>query len=186
MPITYFKRYRMEFDGDRPLFASPPVPGDYRLYAWSSALFDAHVDAKFHSFRQEIDANVFPCFLEREGCERLMREITQRHGFVPQATWLLSHEPRQHARPEPCGTVQGLIDDSGLGALQNLGVAPQHRGRGLGSLLLHRALEGFRAAGIERVYLEVTAQNLGAVRLYQRLGFRKVRTVYKAAEVAVV
>jgi ribosomal protein S18 acetylase RimI-like enzyme len=34
--------------------------------------------------------------------------------------------------------------------------------------------------------LEVTSQNVGAVRLYQRLGFRKVRTVYKAVQVACV
>jgi ribosomal protein S18 acetylase RimI-like enzyme len=43
---------------------------------------------------------------------------------------------------------------------------------------------GFRDAGIRRVYLEVTAQNTGAVRLYQRLGFRLIKTVYKAADVA--
>jgi len=41
---------------------------------------------------------------------------------------------------------------------------------------------GFREKGIARVYLEVTAQNVGAVRLYQRLGFRRTRTVYKAAD----
>ena len=47
-----------------------------------------------------------------------------------------------------------------------------------------KALEGFRAAGLRRAYLEVTAQNDGAIRLYQRIGFVKARTVYKAVEVA--
>jgi len=61
---------------------------------------------------------------------------------------------------------------------------PTHRGLGLGTLLLHRALSGFRSAGLRRVYLEVTSQNSGAIRLYQRLGFRRVKTVYKAADVA--
>jgi ribosomal protein S18 acetylase RimI-like enzyme len=33
------------------------------------------------------------------------------------------------------------------------------------------------------VYLEVTAQNQGAIRLYRRVGFAVIRTVYKAVEV---
>jgi hypothetical protein len=44
-------------------------------------------------------------------------------------------------------------------------------------------LRGFRQAGLRRAYLEVTAQNEGAIRLYRRLGFVKVRTVYKAVEI---
>jgi len=32
--------------------------------------------------------------------------------------------------------------------------------------------------------LEVTAQNSGALRLYSRLGFKTVKTVYKAVELA--
>ena len=61
---------------------------------------------------------------------------------------------------------------------------PEHRGRQLGTCLLVKALQGFRSAGIRRAFLEVTAQNEGAIRLYQRLGFAKARTVYKAVEVA--
>ena len=84
--------------------------------------------------------------------------------------------------PEFCGTVQGIRDVSGLGAIQNLGIAPEHRNGGLGTILLFHALQGFRRAGIGRVYLEVTAQNEGALRLYRRLGFVTVKTVYKAVE----
>jgi ribosomal protein S18 acetylase RimI-like enzyme len=34
------------------------------------------------------------------------------------------------------------------------------------------------------VYLEVTAQNDGAVKLYNRLGFRRTKTLFKAVELA--
>jgi hypothetical protein len=71
-----------------------------------------------------------------------------------------------------------------MGGVQNVGITPEHRGRGLGMCLLQRALWGFQEAGMKRVYLEVTAENAKAIRLYQRLGFRRVRTVYKAVEVA--
>ena len=147
---------------------------------------EAHAEAKYNSFNVEIDANVFPCLGDREGCLRLMAEITRREGFVREATWLLQYWPPGGLRPEYCGTVQGIRDRQGAGAIQNLGVTPPHRGKGLGTTLLRRALAGFCEVGLERGMLEVTAQNSGAVRLYQRLGFRKVKTVYKAAEVAYV
>jgi ribosomal protein S18 acetylase RimI-like enzyme len=47
-----------------------------------------------------------------------------------------------------------------------------------------RSLEGFRRAGLNRVYLEVTAQNQAAIRLYRQLGFVTIKTVYKAIEAA--
>ena len=68
--------------------------------------------------------------------------------------------------------------------VDELDVEEPHRGKGLGSVLLWHSLRGFRQAGIDRVYLEVTAQNSGACRLYERLGFRRTKVVYKASEVA--
>ena len=69
---------------------------------------------------------------------------------------------------QPIGTVQGLQIE-GWGAVQNLGIDPLHRGRGLGSILLARAAEGFRYAGLSRMHLEVTTDNTAAIRLYQAL-----------------
>lgn len=184
MGITYFKRYRMEYDLSGPLFRLPDLPEGYSLVAWRDALLDAHADTKYRSFRCEIDSNVFPCLGDREGCRRLMAEIIRRPGFLQSATWLLGWQPPGSSRLDYCGTVQGIRDRKGVGSIQNLGVIPEHRGRGLGSYLIFNALEAFRAAGLQRAHLEVTAQNLGALRLYHRLGFRTVKTVYKAVEVA--
>jgi hypothetical protein len=184
MGITYFKRFRMEIDLGGALFQPPPLPLGYAFAPWHHSLIEAHAEAKYQSFCLEIDANVFPCLGEREGCARLMREITRREGFLPDATWLLAEQNGRGRLVEYCGTVQGVRDAKDYGAIQNLGIAPGHRGQGLGTALLHQALCGFRRAGMRRVYLEVTAQNTGAIRLYQRLGFRRVKTVYKAADVA--
>jgi ribosomal protein S18 acetylase RimI-like enzyme len=184
MGVTYFKRYRMEIDLTGAIFESPDLPEPYALLPWHTRLMEAHAEAKYQSFCLEIDANVFPCLGERDGCVRLMREITRREGFVSGATWLLVSRDELGRNDEFCGTVQGIRDTKSYGAVQNLGITPVHRGRGLGTVLLHHALHGFRRAGLRRAYLEVTAQNLGAIRLYERLGFRRVRTVYKAAEVA--
>ncbi|MCU0959072.1 MAG: GNAT family N-acetyltransferase [Pirellulaceae bacterium] len=184
MGITYFRRYRLEMALTRTLFPCPPLPPYYQLLPWNPDDLDGHAEAKYQSFCGEIDAHVFPCLGEREGCRRLMEEITRRDNFVPEATWLLVHQVPGQRRPEYCGTIQGLRDRQDYGAIQNLGVTPPHRGRGLGTTLLGQALAGFRLAGLRRSCLEVTAQNTGAIRLYTRLGFRRVRTVYKAVEVA--
>ncbi len=103
-----------------------------------------------------------------------MIEMSRKRGFLPEATWLLM------GPAGPCGTVQGMRERSGLGSIQNIGILPGWRGRGLGEALLLQALHGFRHAGLGRARLEVTAQNDTAIRLYRRLGFRRSKTLYKA------
>jgi ribosomal protein S18 acetylase RimI-like enzyme len=170
--VCYFKRYKMEVDLDG---LPPPQPAaGFSFIAWDFTLLDQHADLLYASFHQEIDAHVFPSLGNRTGCCCLMTEISRKWGFVPEATWLV-------AGPDgPCGTVQGIRERGGLGAIQNLGIVPALRGRGLGEALLLQALHGFHRAGLGRALLEVTAQNDGAVRLYRRLGFRRCKTLYKA------
>lgn len=175
MAITYYKRFRMEVDLDGAL---PPtgLPAPFTWAAWDETLIEHHAEVKYLSFRHEIDSQVFPCLGDRHGCQRLMREIRRKPGFLPAATWLI-------AGPEGfCGTVQGVMDRGPIGAIQNLGVVPAYRGLGLGRALIRHALDGFRRSGLSRAYLEVTAENLQAVRLYRDVGFRRAKTLYKAVD----
>jgi [ribosomal protein S18]-alanine N-acetyltransferase len=185
MPLTYFKRYRMAYDLHRELPDGGSLPDNYELRPWQPSLLDDHADAKYRSFCFELDANVFPCLGEREGCRRLMSEISGRANFLPSATWLLVCTEGFDG-PEACGTIQGIQDGEQSGAIQNLGITPDHRGFGLGTYLLVESLRGFQQRGLRRACLEVTARNNGALKLYERLGFNRVKTVYKAAEVALV
>jgi GNAT superfamily N-acetyltransferase len=184
MTVTYFKRYRMEFDlRELPLVRSNLLPANYYFAPWHDKLTRDHADVKWQSFRFELDANVFPCLGDRDGCLKLMRDISGRHNFIPAATWLVLYRDPDTNQEEPCATIQGLRTDAGLGSIQNIGVLAPHRGNGLGSALLMQSLHGFRSAGCQRVQLEVTVQNKGAVRLYERLGFRRVETLFKVAEI---
>src|SRR4051812_43704083 len=175
MQITYYKRFRMEIalDGLPP---PPDLRPPFAWAAWDEALIEHHAEVKFLSFREEVDAHVFPCLGDRHGCLRLMREIRRKPGFLPCATWLISG-PLGFV-----GTIQGVMDRGPIGAIQNVGVAPDYRGQGLGQALVRKALEGFHAAGLRRAYLEVTAENAGAVQLYRAVGFRRSKTLYKAVE----
>jgi len=184
MVLTYFKRYRMEIELHHWDRSAPHVPKGYVFLPWSKSLLDLHAEVKYRSFCNEIDANVFPCLGELAGCRRLMAEITRKGGFLDRATWLAVTDTHDVRRREFCGTIQGIRDQAGVGAVQNLGIVPDYRDQGLGSSLLLRALRGFRESGVDCVYLEVTAENEGAIRLYEQFGFRTVKTVFKVAEVA--
>lgn len=185
MALTYFKRFRMEISlQDLP--EEPPLPVGYRLVPWSAEILKRHAEVKFQSFRFEVDANVFPCLGDAEGCFRLMREISMRDGFLPAATWMVEFDDPQMGDWRPVATIQGVRDREGNGSIQNLGVIPGFRGMGIGAVLLLRALHGFRDHEMPKASLEVTSQNLGAIRLYQRLGFRIASTVYKAVEMGAV
>jgi ribosomal protein S18 acetylase RimI-like enzyme len=175
--ISYFKRYRMEID----LYDPPPpaaLPDGYNLVPWQEDLVERHAEVLYYSFCGEIDAKVFPSLGNRQGCSSLMREIYRKPGFLPEATWLVA------CGPDVCGTIQGIRERPGLGAIQNIGVTWSHRRKGLATALLLQALHGFRMAGLGRALLEATAQNDSAVQLYWRLGFRRTKTIYKAVQVA--
>ena len=184
MTLAYFKRYRMEFQLSGFRVPTPNLPFGYHLVGWHPKLAEIHADVKYRSFRHELDSDVFPCLGDAAGCLRLMTEISERKGFLPQSTWLIMYQPAGQIQVDYCGTVQGVRDDAGMGGIQNLGITPQHRGKGLGTSLLYYALAGFKTSGLNRAFLEVTAKNADAVRLYRRLGFRRTKTVYKASEVA--
>lgn len=177
---TYFKRFRMEADLLYPR-REPALPPGYRLVPWNEAVLDVHSRTKFRAFRDEIDSVVFPCLGSLDGCRRLMQDIRGKDGFLPLATWLVAHG-QSPEELQWCGTIQGVAYDGGVGMIQNIGIVPGHRGLGLGTCLIERALVGFRRHGMRRASLEVTADNIRAVRLYQRLGFRRTRTVYKVTE----
>ncbi len=61
------------------------------------------------------------------------------------------------------------------GQILSLGVDPGVRDRGVGTLLLRRAIEYLDYCGVYRVKLEVRPDNTPARRLYERFNFRPVQ-----------
>jgi mycothiol synthase len=160
-----------------------PLPSGFEFLPWQESLREAHARAKYESFREEMDTNIFSCLGSDEGCRRLMRDISFRDGFLPEATWLLVQRSLERKAARPSGTIQAIRVGPRTAAIQNVGVVPEFRGLGLGSWLVIRSLEGMRQAGYEVGQLEVTAHNLGAIRLYERMGFRLGKVVYKSADI---
>ncbi len=175
-PVTYYKRYRMELDLVAPLPAVSALPAGFAWQAWEDRLLETHALVKYECFRGELDGVIFPNLSDRDGCAQLMRDIAARPGFRPESTWLVTHGDTSVA------TIQGVSDRAGTGCIQNVGVIPAYRGRGLGLAILLQALHGFRRYGLAKATLEVTAQNENAVRMYRQVGFRFRKTLYKLVE----
>jgi len=64
-----------------------------------------------------------------------------------------------------------MWDTGKMGHVDSFYVLPEGRGQGIGRLLMNRAYDELRAAGVTTVALDVLANNEGARRFYERDGF---------------
>ena len=69
------------------------------------------------------------------------------------------------------GFIVGIVEPDRTGHVTTLGVAPEHRRRGIAQRMLLKVEEGFRRRGVRIMRLEVRSVNTGAQDLYQKLGY---------------
>jgi ribosomal protein S18 acetylase RimI-like enzyme len=134
-------------------------------------MLEVHADIKHRGFRNDLDAQIFPTFRDYHQCVNLMQSISENPSFLPDATLLIANGYEEDLF-EYVGCIQGMRFSGEVGAVQNIAVLPDYRGRGIGRALLLKALHGFKEYGIQRVTLEVTADNIPATKLYTRIGFK--------------
>lgn len=70
------------------------------------------------------------------------------------------------------GTVAMIRTGDGRGELAKMAVTPTHQGRGIGELLGTACIRWAAANGLAIIFLETNSRLDGAIRLYERLGFR--------------
>ena len=154
----------------------PDPPRGVELIPWNRDLIDVHAEVNWQSFRQSVDATVFPNLGNYAGCIYLMREIASHEGFLPESTWLA------RGPDGDCGCIQGVATPRRSGMIQNLAVIPGSRGCGVGKALLSAALLGFQRAGLLTAQLEVSVRNTRAVCLYHAAGFQICKTYYREVQ----
>ena len=102
--------------------------------------------------------------------ENFWRRVAGRDDFDPTLSLLVFQEERL------VGASINVVK-LGEGWVNDLGVLEQARGRGIGELLLRHSFALFKRRGMPSVALGVDAGNAtGAVRLYERVGMRVVRS----------
>jgi ribosomal protein S18 acetylase RimI-like enzyme len=109
------------------------------------------------------DASWLACYRQDGGAlPAAAREVLCNH---PAAVFASLHDGGRAV-----AIARAAVDDrwAGLFAVE---VAPDHRRRGLGSLVSAAALRWAGERGARRTYLQVSADNTGALALYERLGY---------------
>jgi len=70
-----------------------------------------------------------------------------------------------------CDIFADWADTVKHGGCVGMGLLADYRGQRIGERLLQACLDKARTKGLTRIYLHVRADNLRAIRLYERLGF---------------
>jgi ribosomal-protein-alanine acetyltransferase len=136
--------------------------------------------------------------LSRAGLEDLPEMISWEGALFGTDAWSpevmvaeLSHPASYYlvARPDGDDAIVGYAglragNRGGDGDIQTVAVAPEHRGKGLGRLLVEALLGEARQRLASSVFLEVRADNDAARGLYASLGFQEIdrRTGYYQAD----
>jgi putative acetyltransferase len=72
------------------------------------------------------------------------------------------------------GPLKGALPDEKICELQKFYFRPEVRGQGFGRQLLELVIQESQAAGYRTIYLETVTQMIGALSLYEKVGFRSL------------
>lgn len=129
----------------------------------------------FEVYRNHVDAKVNDHYTSLEGSNRLVENIVRHWGCgeqLPGASLVAVHHPTQK--------LAGILALTSVRArtahIPQIAIAPEFQGVGLGTEMMERSFGVVAKRGYKEVTLTVTDRNSGAVRLYERLGFRTFRT----------
>ena len=95
--------------------------------------------------------------------------------------WLLRDERTIFLKAVKDDTILGFVvgrvekfKKRFVGRIYTLNVRPELRGKGIGKLLMKIIEDSFKREGCEEIILEVAVNNLPALNLYRRMGYRLV------------
>jgi mycothiol synthase len=159
--VRTFRHLQIDLDGSPRDPGEPPAGIEIRGIEPESDLRRVHA-ILVEAFSQEWGYRVIP-FEEWVGLE------VETVSYDP-SLWLLATDG-----DEAVGALSGVVRGD-RGWVDELGVRPPWRGRGIATALLRRVFATFAVRGLARVMLNVDSENsTGAVRLYEGVGMRPLR-----------
>jgi ribosomal protein S18 acetylase RimI-like enzyme len=146
------------------------VPSDIEVRRWSEQDYSAAAGAITAAYQGHIDGEINDQYRSVPGSLRFLNNIVRFPGcgvFDGGASFVAVHRPtRALAGLILCSRVK---DD--VGHVTQVCVIPEHRGRGLGRILLSHTAAELGRRSFSALTLTVTEANRRAVALYERLGY---------------
>ncbi len=152
-----------------------PVSSGLRLERWDDRFFDPCARLIHLAYADHVDGDINDQYRSEAGAMKFLKNIILLPGcgsFQPWASFAL--------RPVGSDRMIGAVLTSevarGVGHTTQICILPGYQGHGLGRLLMQASLDALRSKGFSELTLTVTAANSTAVRLYENLGFRTVKS----------
>jgi len=142
--------------------------------SWSERKQDEAAALIAIAYQGHIDSQINDQYRSAAGARRFLLNIIQYPGcgsFFQPASFL-ALDPHNG---KMCGLCLSSLVQADVGHITQVCVSKEVRGTGLGYELIRRALESLINHGCRKATLTVTAANLEAIQLYERMGFRKTR-----------
>ncbi|MFX0170120.1 MAG: GNAT family N-acetyltransferase [Candidatus Hodarchaeota archaeon] len=145
-----------------------------------SESFEVSKKLRFEQIKRE-DVNRFFEFLKEfmsGSPDVVLNMVIENFTDVPEVLLDVWYESEKAYLVYYDGEVVGILDlVPQAGYIQNIGVAPAHRGKGFGEEMLRFCLNLFKAEGTTEADLGVHVDNKQAIRLYEKLGFSVKRQI---------
>jgi ribosomal protein S18 acetylase RimI-like enzyme len=159
---------------DAQLTRHPLSPG-MRFEPWTDRVFEPAARLIQLAYADHVDAEINDQYRSETGGMKFLRNIVLLPGcgtFLPEASFVV--------RPAGENRLAGMILTSTVaervGHTTQVCVMPGYHGHHIGRQLMERSIDVLRQQGYESLSLTVTTSNRRAVELYERLGFRTIKT----------
>jgi len=154
---------------------APPVPAGMRLSRWNDRYFDPCAKLIFLAYADHVDGEINDQYRSKSGALRFLKNIILLPGcgnFVPGASLVL-HQP---GSDDLIGAILTSEVCPGVGHTTQICVQPGYQGHGIGRMLMLASAEALRGMKFRELTLTVTSDNYTAVKLYEKLGFRTIKS----------
>jgi ribosomal protein S18 acetylase RimI-like enzyme len=169
-----FQRLFMRVDLERVALPEPSVRHPVFIERWSDHYQEAGAQLIAESYRGHVDSLINDQYRSGAAARRFLYNIVQYPGCG------VFYRPASYAAFEAstgrlCGISLASVVAPSVGHIAQICVSPDLQGTGIGYALLRQSLNALRDAQCRSASLTVTAENTGAVSLYDRVGFQTVR-----------
>jgi ribosomal protein S18 acetylase RimI-like enzyme len=166
---SYPRRF-LEAPAAHALALAEREPEGIAIAPWTEARQDDSARLVAAAYRGHVDSEINDQYRSTGGARRFLSNIVQYPGcgtfFAP-----ASYAASEGERGALCGISLASLVAPGTGHITQICVTPSQRGKGVGYALLRRSMLALAAHGCRTVGLTVTSTNVGAIRLYEQMGF---------------
>jgi ribosomal protein S18 acetylase RimI-like enzyme len=145
------------------------------LERWNDRAFDQCARLMQLAYASHVDGEINDQYRSEAGAVKFLRNIVVLPGcgqFLPEASFVV----RPRIGDRPIGMVLTSRVSEGVGHTTQICVMPGYQGHGIGRHMMEASIRALQGRGFHSLSLTVTAVNASAVQLYEKIGFRTIKS----------